>query len=191
MLAPIPKTRALLMSVSLVFLSYLMTPEPPVTSTAFPKLIPLTVLFPMEGIRILNGVWSMVEEFDTVIKFAEVSVMEGDAAWARLNVPAVVINPGPVFVNRPVATVNPTDVTDPVPAEGFTQFSDVPFDAKYCPAEPTDDSPVPPDDVEIGVLEVNVPVVILPELSSPDVKTDLFTEMSKTDKTILLLKATA
>lgn len=49
-----------------------------------------------------------------------------------MNTPEVVIVLEPVFVNRPErlgATANETDVTEPEPAEGFTQVSDVPFEA--------------------------------------------------------------
>lgn len=53
---------------------------PPVASDTFPRLIVFDVLTSMEGIRIRNGVWSMVAEFDIVIKFAVVRAMDGDAA---------------------------------------------------------------------------------------------------------------
>lgn len=88
MLAPIPKTRALLISVSLVFLSYLITPAPPVTSAAFPRLIVFEVLTSMEGVRTLNvdslpSVELLVGSKNylvIVIEFAVVRAMDGDAA---------------------------------------------------------------------------------------------------------------
>lgn len=80
-----------------------------------------------------------------------------------MNVPNVVIVPVPVFVKRPdkeESTAKDTDVTDPDPAEGLTQTSDVPFEERYCPDVPTVDKPVPPEDVPNGVEIVKPPAPI-------------------------------
>lgn len=63
-----------------------------------------------------------------------------------VNAPVVVIVAVPVFVNRVFrleSTASDTLVTLPVPAEGLTQLSVVPFEARYWPAVPTTASPVP------------------------------------------------
>ena len=54
-------------------------PAPPVASATLPILIPLTVLAPIEGIRILNGTWLSVEALVIVIKFAAPRLIVGDA----------------------------------------------------------------------------------------------------------------
>lgn len=62
--------------------------------------------------------------------------------------PEVVTVGAPVFVNRPVsdgATTKETEITDPVPADGFTHDNVEPLDDKYCPDVPTVERPVPPE----------------------------------------------
>lgn len=191
--------------------SFSFLPAPPVTSDALPRLIVFDVLMSMEGIRICNGAWEVTAEFDTVIKFAPDRIIDGDATWVRVNAPVVVMVPVPVFVNNEerdpdTATIMRYEYYVKPMWLSLILLKGLPSLARcrlkliiallfrlmtilglaWCTK-----LPVPPDVVEIGVLAVNVPADIVPALSSPAVRVDLFTTVFETDKTILLLKAVA